>query len=148
MSPLHLPPKNIEEAYNFVSLLFTAQHPSTQSMGFAIAHLTLELQKIKFQHDQEEIKTMPRMRVHVTYSLVEPRTKSKFDRAGATELEACAQNIHGARIEEIDWSRHWENFTMWGMEDGMWKEEKNILEMTGVQHFLGAPQVADFGVWK
>jgi hypothetical protein len=32
-----------------------------------------------------------------------------------------------------------------------WKEETNFLEWNGmidIQHFLGTPQVADFGGWK
>jgi len=36
---------------------------------------------------------MPRMRGQVENSAVEPMTKAKLDKAGATELEACMQNI-------------------------------------------------------
>jgi hypothetical protein len=34
------------------------------------------------------------------------------------------------------------------MEAGVWKEETNFLEKVGIRHFLGAPQVVDFGGWK
>jgi hypothetical protein len=51
-------------------------------------------------------------------------------------------------MEEIDWSRHWKNFTAWGKEAGEWKEETNFLEHAGIHHILGAPQVIEFNGWK
>jgi hypothetical protein len=42
------------------------------------------------------------------------------------------ENIHNTRIEETDWSRHWQNVTAWGMEYGTWKEETNFLEKVGI----------------
>jgi hypothetical protein len=99
-------------------------------------HPTPKLQKS--QINQQEIKDMPRMRGQVADSLVEPRTKSKFDKVGATKLEACMQNIRGAQIEEIDWSQHWHNFTTWGMEASVWKDETNFLTRK-VSTFFGCP---------
>jgi hypothetical protein len=34
------------------------------------------------------------------------------------------------------------------MEADIWKEETNFLEQEGIQHFLGAPQIAEFNDWK
>jgi hypothetical protein len=54
--------------------------------------LSLELQNDQF--DLQEIIDVLRMRGHVGDSLVEPRTKSKFEKIGAIELQACMENIH------------------------------------------------------
>jgi hypothetical protein len=45
---------------------------------------------------------IPRMRGEVVDSLVESRTKSKFDSVGAIELGDHMENICSVRIEEID----------------------------------------------
>jgi hypothetical protein len=52
------------------------------------------------------------------------------------------------KMEEKYWSKNWINFTEWEMEEGSWKAKIEFLEKIGIQHILGAPQVADMGRWK
>jgi len=46
-SLLHLPPINMDEAYDFTSLLFTPEHPSNQSIEIKAMHLTPRLHKYR-----------------------------------------------------------------------------------------------------
>jgi hypothetical protein len=64
---------------------------------------------------------MSRMRGKVKYSLVEPRTKKKFDRDIVTKLDISMHNIRQTHMEEIHWDMHWNNFIAWGMEVNAWK---------------------------
>jgi hypothetical protein len=82
---IHLPPINLDEEYNFTSLLFTPEHSNNQDIEIPVIQMKLELQK--YQSNLQEIIEMSRMRGQVVDSLVEPRTKSKFDKSCATELE-------------------------------------------------------------
>jgi hypothetical protein len=46
--PLQFPPINMDEAYDFTSLLFTLEHSRKQSPEIEVAHPTPELQKPPF----------------------------------------------------------------------------------------------------
>jgi hypothetical protein len=58
------------------------------------------------------------------------------------------QNIRQSQLEDINWSKQWNFFIEWGLEDGCWKPDKKFLAKARIIHLLGAPQIVDFMQWK
>jgi hypothetical protein len=81
---------------------------------------------------------MLRMRGQVQDSLVETRTEQISIRETVNELEIKMHNIKQAHIEEIPWDKHFQIFTAWGMDAGVWKEEAKFLKWVSIRHYLGA----------
>ena len=65
-----------------------------------------------------------------------------------TKLEGRMDRICRARIEEIDWDKHWQGFIKWGRIGGKWRQETKMLQKEGIGEYLSAPQVDDFEGWK
>jgi hypothetical protein len=104
---------NIEDAYDFASLLFSPPWQSVELIEYMSEHLL----PLDLLNTTKIGAKMPRMRGQVSKAMVEPREKKKFDRAAATSLKIQMQNIQQLCLEEMDWINQWKNFTDWGMEE-------------------------------
>lgn len=139
-----LSPINLEDAYEFASLLFSPSQPSIEPtvQPNVLATSLYLLNTIDLDIE------MSRMRGQVAEATKGPRSRKKFDKTTTTPLQIWMQNKRHARLEELDWSKQWKNFTEWGMENGCWKPETESLAKPTIRHMLVAPQVAKLGRWK
>lgn len=80
----------------------------------------------------------PKMRGQVSTKekLVEPHTKNRFNKQNASELKIRLNNIRQARMEEIEWEKHWANFTKWGLINDEWKQETINLEKAQIRLYM------------
>jgi hypothetical protein len=74
------------------------------------------------------------MRGQATDPLTDPQTKTKLDnQAQLSSKYDCKTSTN--KNGRSQWSRHWHNFTSWGMEEGEWKEETKFLEKGSLFQF-------------
>ena len=65
-----------------------------------------------------------------------------------TELEGRMNRIRRARMDEMNWDKHWQSFYPWALTRGKWRKETETMQKVSIINYMSAPQVTHFDGWK